>query len=86
MREPRVWKGAQRCNDFSIGVELEGSMTSCPFADAQYQQLARLTRELQAAYPIEDIVGHSDISPGRKTDPGPFFDWARYRSLIATAP
>jgi AmpD protein len=77
------WRGRQRCNDFSIGVELEGS-DFVPFRDAQYRQLAQLTRELQAAYPIEDIVGHSDIAPGRKTDPGPFFDWARYRSLIST--
>jgi AmpD protein len=80
-----VWKGARRCNDFSIGVELEGS-DFVPFRDAQYQQLVQLTRELQAAYPIEDVVGHSDISPGRKTDPGPFFEWARYRSLITAAP
>jgi AmpD protein len=76
------WKGVQRCNDFSIGVELEGS-DFVPFRDAQYQQLVRLTRELQAAYPSADIAGHSDIAPGRKTDPGPFFDWARYRALIA---
>jgi AmpD protein len=72
----------QRCNDFSIGVELEGS-DFVPFRDAQYQQLVQLTRALQAAYPIADIAGHSDIAPGRKTDPGPFFDWARYRSLVA---
>lgn len=78
------WNGRPRCNDFSIGVELEGS-DFVPFRDAQYEQLARLTRELQGAYPIRDIVGHSDISPGRKTDPGPFFDWARYRALIAAA-
>ena len=78
------WNGRQRCNDFSIGLELEGS-DFVPFRDVQYEQLAQLTRELQAAYPIEDIVGHSDIAPGRKTDPGPFFDWARYRSLISTA-
>jgi len=76
------WRGRSRCNDFSIGVELEGS-DLIPFRDAQYDALARLTRELRAAYPIEDIVGHADIAPGRKTDPGPFFDWARYRALIA---
>lgn len=75
------WKGRDRCNDFSIGVELEGS-DYVPFEDAQYEALARLTRALQAAYPIQDIVGHADIAPGRKTDPGPFFDWPRFRALI----
>ena len=68
-------------NDFSIGIELEGSDT-VPFADAQYTALIRLTRLLQRVYPIRDIVGHSDIAPGRKTDPGPFFDWARYRKFL----
>ena len=76
------WRGRGRCNDFSVGVELEGS-DLVPFRDAQYHALARLTRELGAAYPIEDVVGHADIAPGRKTDPGPFFDWDRYRSLLA---
>lgn len=74
------WRGRERCNDFSIGVELEGS-DFVPFRDAQYDQLARLTRELRAEYPIEEIVGHNDVAPGRKTDPGPFFDWARYRAM-----
>ena len=72
------WCGRERCNDFSIGVELEGSDFE-PFTDAQYQQLAALTRALQVSYPITDIAGHSDIAPGRKTDPGPYFDWDRYR-------
>jgi AmpD protein len=76
------WKGRDRCNDFSVGVELEGS-DFVPFRDVQYQQLAELTRELRARYPVEDIAGHSDIAPRRKTDPGPFFDWDRYRTLIA---
>ena len=53
------------------------------FTDAQYAEVARLTRDIRGRYPIEDIVGHSDIAPGRKTDPGPYFDWARYRLLIA---
>jgi len=79
------WRGRERCNDFSIGVELEGS-DHVPFTDAQYAELARITRDLYTRYPIEDIVGHSDISPGRKTDPGPFFDWVRYRSLIGAEP
>lgn len=76
-----TWQARTRCNDFSIGIELEGSDT-VPFADAQYTALIRLTRLLQRVYPIRDIVGHSDIAPGRKTDPGPFFDWARYRKFL----
>ena len=75
------WGGRKRCNDFSIGIELEGT-DNVPFEDAQYERLAELTRALQANYQITDIVGHSDIAPGRKTDPGPCFDWVRYRSLI----
>ncbi|MGH8670835.1 MAG: 1,6-anhydro-N-acetylmuramyl-L-alanine amidase AmpD [Burkholderiales bacterium] len=75
------WRGRACCNDFSVGVELEGC-DRVPFSDAQYANLARLTRALRTAYPIEDVVGHCDIAPGRKTDPGPGFDWARYRSLI----
>jgi AmpD protein len=71
------WQGAQRCNDFSIGIELEGS-DFVPFADAQYTSLHELTLALRAAYPIRGIAGHSDIAPQRKTDPGPYFDWARY--------
>ncbi len=76
------WRGRERCNDFSIGIELEGS-DYVAFEEAQYQALAELTRAVQAAYPIRDVVGHADIAPGRKTDPGPFFDWARYRADIA---
>ena len=76
------WRGRERCNDFSIGVELEGS-DHVAFTDVQYDGLVKLTHEIQARYPIEDIAGHSDVSPGRKTDPGPFFDWPRYRALIA---
>ena len=76
------WRGRERCNDFSIGIELEGS-DHVAFSDPQYAELARLTRDLCTRYPIQDITGHADIAPGRKTDPGPRFDWARYRSLIA---
>lgn len=76
-----AWKGRARCNDFSIGVELEGT-GEAPFTAAQYRQLARLTRALKARYPIRDIVGHSDIAPGRKSDPGPHFEWRRYRALM----
>ena len=75
------WQGCGSCNDFSLGIELEGS-DAAPFEDAQYERLAALTRALQAAYLLRDIVGHSDIAPGRKTDPGPHFDWARYRALM----
>jgi AmpD protein len=77
-----VWNGRERCNDFSVGIELEGCDDRV-FTDAQYRQLVRLTRALQRSYPIDEIVGHADIAPGRKTDPGPGFDWARYRSMIA---
>ena len=70
------WRGRERCNDFSVGVELEGS-DAVAFEDAQYERLAALTRALRAAYALPDIVGHSDVAPGRKTDPGPHFDWAR---------
>lgn len=75
------WRGRGRCNDFSIGIELEGA-DDCPFEGAQYTALAELTCALQSVYPIRDIVGHSDIAPGRKTDPGPYFDWQRYRDLV----
>ncbi|CAG9205523.1 1,6-anhydro-N-acetylmuramoyl-L-alanine amidase [Paraburkholderia tropica] len=68
--------GRERCNDFSIGIELEGSDTQ-PFEPAQYATLAPLVRALAAHYPIDALAGHSDIAPGRKTDPGPHFDWAR---------
>lgn len=78
------WQGKTHCNDFSIGVELEGSDTT-PFTDAQYTALTALSRVLQEAYPIADIVGHCDIAVGRKTDPGPYFDWRRYRSALLVA-
>jgi AmpD protein len=76
------WRGRERCNDFSIGVELEGS-DDVPYTDEQYRTLADLTRALRKAYPIADTVGHCDIAPGRKTDPGPSFDWGLYRALAA---
>jgi len=69
-----AWKGRERCNDYSIGVELEGA-DAVPYAAAQYAMLARLAKALRRRYPIADIVGHSDVAPGRKTDPGPSFDW-----------
>lgn len=76
--------GCERCNDFSIGVELEGCDNK-PFEEIQYQQLAELTREIMKRYPgitADRITGHSDIAPGRKTDPGPFFDWDRFYRLL----
>jgi N-acetyl-anhydromuramoyl-L-alanine amidase len=79
------WQGRESCNDFSIGVELEGT-DQTPYADAQYQALAALTAALLATYPTlsaQAIAGHSDIAPGRKTDPGPTFDWTRLRTLLA---
>lgn len=69
------WQGRSRCNDFSIGIELEGTDDE-PFESAQYITLGLLLTALREAYPITDIVGHSDIAPGRKTDPGPCFDWS----------
>lgn len=75
------WWGKNRCNDFSLGIELEGS-DSVPFADVQYKKLQYLTRRLQRHYPIKQIVGHVDVAPGRKTDPGPFFDWKRYLNSL----
>jgi N-acetyl-anhydromuramoyl-L-alanine amidase len=76
-----TWRGRTRCNDFSIGIELEGSDFE-PFTERQYAALVRLTRYLKRAFPIADIVGHSDIAPERKTDPGPFFDWDMYKKRL----
>ena len=81
-------EGRERCNDFSIGVELEGT-DERPYEEAQYRALALLARALGRAYPAltrERIVGHSDIAPGRKTDPGPAFDWELLRSLLRPRP
>ncbi len=72
------WQGRSACNDFSMGIELEGS-DAVAFDDRQYAALARLTRVLRRNYPVREVAGHSDIAPGRKTDPGPCFDWTRYR-------
>lgn len=77
--------GRERCNDFSIGIELEGTET-LPFTDAQYAALAVISNTLFAYYPrlsAARLTGHSDIAPGRKTDPGPLFDWARLHHEIA---
>jgi N-acetyl-anhydromuramoyl-L-alanine amidase len=78
------FEGRDNCNDFSVGIELEGT-DDVPFTEPQYVALIALTRELQAVYPaitLERICGHSDIAPGRKTDPGPAFDWSRVRRTL----
>lgn len=89
--DERAWHAGQsrfaerdNCNDFSLGVELEGT-DELPFTDGQYIALVELIRLLQARYPaltVERICGHSDIAPGRKTDPGPAFDWRRLRRAL----
>lgn len=82
--EARAWHAGvsrfgtrERCNDFSLGVELEGTDT-LPYTDAQYTSLAKLARVLRARYPLRAAWGHEHIAPGRKTDPGPAFHWARF--------
>jgi AmpD protein len=88
--EQRAWHagvstflGRERCNDFSIGIEMEGS-DFVPFEAAQYDTLTRLTASLCQHYPIQHVVGHQDIAPSRKTDPGPFFDWTVFQNLLFT--
>jgi N-acetyl-anhydromuramoyl-L-alanine amidase len=80
-----AYRGRGACNDYSIGIELEGTDETA-YDDAQYLSLAALVRALLAAYPslsAEHIVGHSDIAPGRKSDPGPTFEWPRLRALLS---
>ena len=79
------YQGRSGCNDFSIGIELEGTDT-IPYTEAQYLSLAAVVGALLSTYPTLSaarIAGHSDIAPGRKTDPGPVFEWARFRQLLA---
>jgi len=76
------WRGRERCNDVSIGIELEGT-DDCEFAGAQYRRLAALVRTLRDMLPIRECAAHSDVAPGRKTDPGERFDWARFLSDLA---
>lgn len=82
--EARAWHagvshfaGRERCNDFSLGIELEGTDV-LPYTDAQYDALESLTAALRARYPLVHAMGHEHIAPGRKTDPGPAFDWQRF--------
>jgi len=89
--ELRAWhagvscfEGREGCNDFSIGIELEGT-DSLAYTEEQYHALARVTRAIQKRYPAitaDRIVGHCDIAPGRKTDPGDSFEWDRFRAML----
>jgi len=79
------YHGRERCNDFSVGIELEGA-DDRPYTGAQYRRLATVIRILRRGMPslaTAPVVGHSDVAPGRKTDPGPAFDWPRLRKLLA---
>ena len=73
-----AWNGRENCNDYSVGIELEGS-DSQPYAAAQYAALWRVLAALRARYPLTAIAGHCHVAPGRKSDPGPHFDWAQVR-------
>ncbi|EKT55909.1 1,6-anhydro-N-acetylmuramyl-L-alanine amidase AmpD [Providencia sneebia] len=77
------YQGKEKCNDFSIGIELEGTDFE-PFTSEQYESLAKLTKTLIDLYPElqNNITGHSDIAPGRKTDPGPYFDWQKFQQFL----
>ncbi|MET0378972.1 MAG: 1,6-anhydro-N-acetylmuramyl-L-alanine amidase AmpD, partial [Spongiibacteraceae bacterium] len=80
--------GRDNCNDFSVGIELEGT-DDLPYEPAQYTQLVAVTHAIQQFFPAivpARVVGHSDIAPGRKTDPGPAFDWMYFRHLLAQSP
>jgi AmpD protein len=76
------WRGRSRCNDFSIGVELEGAERDA-FTPRQYAALGALLRALRRRFPLRDVAAHSDVAPGRKTDPGARFDWARLLAALA---
>ena len=90
--EKRAWhaglscfQGVRSCNDYSIGIELEGA-DDIPYTETQYQSLSALTKELMQHYPeitLGRIVGHNDIAPGRKTDPGIAFNWPQYRQMLS---
>ena len=75
------WRGRAGCNDFSVGIELEG-LAGGEFEDVQYDRLARLVRDVATHYPISDIAGHEHVAPGRKDDPGPGFDWSRLQRSL----
>jgi len=82
------YRGRHQCNDFSVGIELEGTDVH-PYTSAQYRRLAAVIRLLRRGVPslaVAPVVGHSDVAPGRKTDPGPAFDWARLHQLLEPGP
>lgn len=76
-----AWRGRDNCNDYAIGIELEG-LEGELFEDAQYRRLAVLLRSLAKRHPLEGVAGHEDVAPGRKADPGAGFDWARLRAQL----
>jgi len=78
-----AWQGRERCNDFSIGIELEGT-DDMLFDERQYPVLENLLEVIGKSYPISGMAGHSDIAPGRKTDPGPYFDWVRLKRFVSS--
>ena len=81
---PSKFQGQEQCNDYSIGIELEGT-DDTPYTDTQYQALAQITRQIMQTYTAitpTRVVGHSDVAPGRKTDPGPSFDWDHYHAML----
>jgi AmpD protein len=77
-----AWRGRERCNDYSVGIELEGA-DDAPFEAAQYASLSELVHTLRARLPLRDMAAHSEVAPERKTDPGPHFDWARLLAELA---
>lgn len=77
-----IWHGRRACNDFSVGVELEGADED-GYTDAQYARLIELTRALRHTLPLRDVAAHADVAPSRKTDPGALFDWARFLRALA---
>lgn len=79
------WRGRERCNDYAVGIELEGTDDSA-FAAAQYACLAKLVKKLQSTLPLHEFAAHSDVAPGRKTDPGMHFDWSRFLCALTRTP
>ena len=75
------WQGRDNCNDYSVGIELEG-LEGLAFTQRQYERLAPLLRALQARWPLAEVVGHEHVAPGRKQDPGPGFNWSRLQLLL----
>ena len=78
------WRGRGNCNDWSVGIELEG-LEGTLFEPVQYEQLARLLRAVSRRYPVDEVVGHEHVAPGRKHDPGAGFDWCTLRRLLRRA-